>query len=169
MLLEGRFMRPALYNTREHVLLWCCVRGARVELHRNARTPPVFGLAMPPAHVGGRAGRSTWSCPPPGELVGDRRSAALSLVPSTRQHLRLVATTSRSGLRAAARCTGTRSMRYFKAGCSRVAERGTGSHAALAGFSPTFSWGVTMKCHATSHSCNEPITSSGLNFGGVRR
>ena len=44
--------------------------------------------------------------------------------PSTRHHLtRLVATPSSCGLRAAARCTGTRSMRYFKAGSSGVAER----------------------------------------------
>ena len=67
---------------------------------------PVFGLAMPPAQMEsrGRAGRSMWSVVHhlrPGELVGDWRSAALSLVLSTRQHLGVATSSSGSRLLAA--------------------------------------------------------------------
>ena len=115
-LLEGCVMRPALYNTRECVLLWCCGRGARVEQHRKARTHPGIGLAMPPARVEARTGRSTGSRPPPGKHVGDWRPAALMSVASTRQHLEVATSSSGSRLRAAVGSTGTRSVRYLSTG-----------------------------------------------------
>ena len=119
---------------------------ARVGCDQKSLATLVFALAVPHTRVHSSTRRSAWSRRPPGELGGDVRSAVLSLAPSTRGHLQVATTSSSRGLRATAGSTGTHSMRYFKAGCSRVAERGTGSHAALAGFSPTFSWGVTMKC-----------------------
>ena len=48
-LLESHVMRPALSaSTRERVVLWCRVCGARVELHQNLLATPVIGLAVPP-------------------------------------------------------------------------------------------------------------------------
>ena len=151
-LLERCSVRPAFCSACKSSAPGAGCDRARVGCDQKSLATLVFALAVPHTRVHSSTRRSAWSRRPPGELGGDVRSAVLSLAPSTRGHLQVATTSSSRGLRATAGSTGTHSMRYFKAGCSRVAERGTGSHAALAGFSPTFSWGVTMKCHVTARA-----------------
>ena len=145
-LLERCSVRPAFCSACKSSAPGAGGATVRVGCDQKSLATLVFALAVPHARVHSSTRRSAWSRRPPGELGGDVRSAVLSLAPSTRGHLQVATTSSSRGLRATAGSTGTHSMRYFKAGCSRVAERGTGSHAALIGFSPTFSWGVPMKC-----------------------
>ena len=144
-LLERCSVRPAFCSACKSSAPGAGGATVRVGCDQKSLATLVFALAVPHARVHSSTRRSAWSRRPPGELGGDVRSAVLSLAPSTRGHLQVATTSSSRGLRATAGSTGTHSMRYFKAGCSRVAERGTGSHAALIGFSPTFSWGVPMK------------------------
>ena len=163
-LLERCSVRPAFCSACKSSAPGAGGATVRVGCDQKSLATLVFALAVPHARVHSSTRRSAWSRRPPGELGGDVRSAVLSLAPSTRGHLQVATTSSSRGLRATAGSTGTHSMRYFKAGCSRVAERGTGSHAALIGFSPTFSWGVPMKCRASAEAPKKLDVGDRLHF-----
>ena len=101
---------------RAHARAW-------VQLDQMKRTAPNSAPAVPRTAAEATYARSTRVRRRTCELGVDPCSAALVEAVDVRQHLRLFATPASSGLRATARYTGTRSMHYFKAGCSGVAER----------------------------------------------
>ena len=117
-LLARRVVRSALCSVCKRSRPGTACRSARVELREMSLATPLFTLAVPRLRVQSSEGRFAWFRRPPSELSGVLHSAALSSRPSARLHLRLVSTPASSGLRAVARCTGTRSVRYLRRGRS---------------------------------------------------
>ena len=126
------------------------VRCARVELDQVSPTTPIFAAAVPYRPIKSSAGRSERSRRRPSTLVGDWRSAALSLALSPRQHLELATTSSSSCLRAGVGSTGTRSTGYLRRGCEKGRRAGSPQVGGAPAFPPHFSWRWLTKCYYSS-------------------